>query len=107
MEAGIQTYKTIAKQFIIGIGMLYSIITVKNEYYKLESYEEKRVRAQELLNTLNKQKEELKKLENEKAYNNFIQKMHLNRIESTHKKVMNHEKEQSELMKTIKEREIK
>ena len=92
--------KKAAAYFLSGAGGASSYITITNEYQRKQT-------ENLIKENLAKSKEELKKVENEQVSNNMHHKLHIDRIDRTHKNLTDIKKEKSELMRLIEENKAK
>lgn len=89
-------YKRIATNFFAAVGLLSSYITIKNEIIRTAKEAEYK---EVIANTA----KAVKKISNEQSKNNFLQKMHFERINGTYDGVSKILTEKSELVKSIEE----
>lgn len=96
--------KRAIKQLIIGIGMVGSVITIKNEFQKPETEVEKW--EEQIIKKLNKAEEDTKQATDALTANNLFSKLYLYRIQNSKNTLDNHFEEETYLTKLIKEQRV-
>jgi len=97
----IPEYKQIASQFAIGLGIISSIIAVKNEYLSWEERKTLKERAQAALDNSETKTRRIEVLRNS---NNFSNRLHITSIKNSFIEYNKAESEVTELRRLIKEK---
>jgi hypothetical protein len=103
LKSGLPELKKIAKQFVIGIGIVSGVITIKNEYRNQEEIAALKAKTIALLA---KAAEDAKKATNKETSTNFIHKMNLANINNNISDYLDKDKKSSKIRETIKERKV-
>jgi hypothetical protein len=98
--------KKAAKQFIVGIGLLSSGLTINNTFTKPESEIEKQKREAAAAQ-IKKAEETAKEATDARTANNLTNKMHIEVIQIAKNSVDRFEVQESELQKALKENRVK
>ena len=100
--------KSLIQRAALAIGGLSGVITIKNEYKNQDNLAEKLAeKAAELQALEEKFAEAAKQATNERTVLNFIHKLHLTRIKNEVSILVGLEKERSEILERVKERNVK
>jgi GH24 family phage-related lysozyme (muramidase) len=95
--------KRIAKQTVVGLGILSGKITVKNEYFPQEQRATTKAKIKTILAN---NAEEARKASDEKISTNLNKKMNVQNISNSYNNLEVALTEESELQKRIKERPV-
>lgn len=93
----------IAKKFVIGIGVIAALITIKNE---VTDQNKKEILRSALEKAITEAKEEAKKAATQELRIKFAQKMQLTNINNSMHQVRAYEEEESALRKALKEKKV-
>jgi hypothetical protein len=104
LKAGLSPeLQKIAKQVIVGVGILSGAITIKNEYVNQDKASTLRAEARELLQN---SEETVRRTTSKNFADNFCHRMQITNIRNSIAEVEILEKEESEIKKQIKENNV-
>jgi len=95
--------KKAIKQIVVGIGMIASVLTIKNELNLPETEAARRAREAEIAAKLKEAAEIAKQATDAKTASNLNNKLHLNSISNINNRINIIEEEESDLRKALKE----